>query len=388
MAAATTTTTTASDTLPFTLHGPLPPAGSTLYMCLDIEADGAAWDHHVPAFTIHIGDKTGEYPLIVSETFIFQEPPEGTTKPMDYMTRKTFWEKPANAELRKFLDARAKPFHEELDRFLRCWDIWTTEMFSSDKYHLQLPSDNGLFDWGRVSHMAHVWRRRQYPLRHFGRDLMAPSPEEMKQLPPGTNVAPLYHNIWDPSDPWWMLGLQDLIDPFLARYHGAAPTHNPADDANHMYWQAVYWQAVCEALSKSQQLRIEVAAAVYGKLENLFLCCICNKICKHEPWMRTNGMSMCQTWGCLASFCEEHDPLRNNPGAEIICPYCERKRSHCLECDAEAPTSSGVQLDRCEHCKGYICPLHFGSAVNSRNEMCKMCFDIVRDERRAPTVKK
>jgi hypothetical protein len=54
----------------------MPPRGTTLYWCLDIEAEGGSVLNHIPCFTVRIGDSLGQYPKLVEETFVFQKPPE------------------------------------------------------------------------------------------------------------------------------------------------------------------------------------------------------------------------------------------------------------------------------------------------------------------------
>jgi len=54
----------------------MPPVGATLFWVIDIEADGPGYKHHIPCYTVRIGDSQAKYPRLVDETFVFKEPPE------------------------------------------------------------------------------------------------------------------------------------------------------------------------------------------------------------------------------------------------------------------------------------------------------------------------
>lgn len=364
----TTMTTTQEDTRPYprnmglyTLQAPLPPPGTTMYWVLDIETDGPAWRDHVLAWTLHIGDKQGKHPKVISETFVFLPPPEGGTLPMDEATRVTFWEKKENSDLRKQLLARAKPFHEELDRWLACRKALAA-LFPEDRYTNELPSDNGLFDWGRVGHLEHTYRREPYPPRHFGADAYAKAQGV-------TNPAPKYHSVWDPSDPWSFLGLDGLIHPFLRRYHGAAPTHDPSKDTEHMYWLAVYWNFVSRELGQSPTFRAMVTSLLYEKLDSIGPCCVCGKICQDF-----DRATMCESNGCYAYFCPEHapPPLSRIP---TLCPRCLRVARHCVVCDKEMPEDQVDLHVRCAMCKACYCPGHRPSK-GKRKDLCDACASV------------
>jgi len=127
---------------------------------------------------------------------------------MDPDTKRTFWDK--QVELRAWIEAQAKPFHDELDRFERLWAHWV-DIFPNWAYNNEMPNDNAGFDILRLSHLRNAYRRVPYPIRHFGVD----SSEDEETGKIATNEAPKYHSIWDPSEPWWMLGMGETINIIL-----------------------------------------------------------------------------------------------------------------------------------------------------------------------------